>query len=105
MIRLIFPVLAGMALVSGTAMAAPGEARDGMAYHMQVATAASMAEKCTALERQADTAIKEHASAKKLGDAQMLRNAGNKMCAGNNKAEGIKKFQAALRDLGVKPQY
>jgi hypothetical protein len=106
MIRHIIPVLASVVLISGAAMATTrGDPREGKSHRMQIAATTSMAEKCTALERQADTALKEHGSAKNLADAKKMRDEGSKLCASDKKADGVKKFEQALRDLGVKPQY
>jgi len=103
--RIAIPVAVGASLLAGAAMAAgPMGDRDNNTGRLQYA-AVSMAEKCMSLDRQAMTAIKDHASAKKITEAKKMHEEGSKLCAGSNKDQGIKKLEQALRELGVKPQY
>jgi len=60
-------------------------------------------ERCTALESQFDTEIKAHAGAKKASAAKTLRQRGGQLCAAGKPADGVKKLEQALNDIGVKP--
>jgi hypothetical protein len=103
--RIAIPVVVGASLLAGAAMAAgPMGGKHSNSGRLQYA-AVSMAEKCTSLEHQTVTAIKDHALAKKITEAKKMHEEGSKLCAGDKKVEGITKLEQALRDLGVKPQY
>ena len=105
--RIAVPVVVGISLIAGASLAAGLKSHDeGKPGNWQYAVAASMAEKCTALGQQTATAIKEHASSKKIAEAKKMQGEGSQFCASaDKKAEGVKKYEQALRDLGVKPQY
>ncbi len=105
--RIAVPVVASLTLLAGAAMAATSHGGDDrqLGQYRQVAAMTSMAEKCTSLEQQTATAIREHASAKKIADAKKMHAQGSKLCASDKKDDGVKKLEQALRDLGVKPQY
>jgi len=105
--RIAVPVVVGISLLAGATLAAGPRGHDDRdASRLQYAAAASMAEKCTTLGQQTATAIKEHASAKKIADARKMLSQGGTLCASSDKkADGIMKYEQALRDLGVKPQY
>lgn len=105
--RIAVPVVVGISLLAGATLAAgPKSHEQDNASRLQYAAAASTAEKCTSLGQQTATAIKEHASSKKIADARMLNTEGSKLCGTSGKqADGIMKYEQALRDLGVKPQF
>ena len=62
-----------------------------------------LADRCSALEAQFDTAITTHGTAAKAAAAKSLRTKGATLCNTNKQASGIKNLQQALKDLGVKP--
>ena len=70
------------------------------------AMAATMtpAQQCTALQKQFDQEIIKHGSAAKAGAAKELRVDGAKLCTAGKATDGVKKLEAALNDIGVKPQ-
>ena len=70
------------------------------------AMAATMtpAQQCTALQKQFDQEIIKHGSATKAGAAKELRADGAKLCTAGKSTDGVKKLEAALNDIGVKPQ-
>lgn len=104
--RIAVPVVASIALLAGAALAAsPSSPATGdIGKRPQYAAADMAAQKCTKLEQQTATAIKEKASAKKIAAAKKMYEDGSKLCAANKQAEGVKKLEQALRDLGVKPK-
>jgi hypothetical protein len=63
------------------------------------------AQKCTALEKQFDGAIKTHGTAAKAPDARTLRADAGGLCTSGKAEDGVMKLQQALNDIGVKPQY
>lgn len=63
----------------------------------------SPADRCLFLEQQFDQQITKHATAPKVARAKALRSEGAKMCQSGNHALGIRKLEAALKDIGVKP--
>ena len=71
------------------------------------AFAASMtpAQQCTALEKQFDQQITKHTTSAKFVTAKSLRSDGGKLCLSSNPADGVKKLEQALNDIGVKPAY
>lgn len=69
------------------------------------AAATTPAAKCTALEKQWDQVITQHANAPKVATARTLHDEGVKMCTAGKAADGVKKLEQALNDIGVKPQY
>jgi hypothetical protein len=60
-------------------------------------------ERCDTLQQQLDHAIIQHARAKRAAQARALRKKGEKFCAGNSQAQGIRAYATALKLLGVKP--
>jgi len=62
-----------------------------------------LADRCSALEAQFDTAITTHGNAAKAGAAKTLRTKGGTLCNANNQKMGIRNLTQALKDLGVKP--
>lgn len=63
------------------------------------------AQQCTKLERQFDAAIKKHANDPKVADAKQLRSNGGDLCkSADKKADGVKKLQEAITDIGLKPR-
>jgi hypothetical protein len=81
-------------LAAGALMAVSGSA---------FAATTSPAKQCTTLEHQFDNAIKKHASAPKAAEAKQARADGGDMCKSGKAADGVKKLQEAIRDLGLKP--
>ncbi|MGE0116784.1 MAG: hypothetical protein AB7S71_14685 [Dongiaceae bacterium] len=71
------------------------------------AFAASMtpAQQCTALEKQFDQQITKHTTSSMFGTAKTLRTDGGKLCLSGKSADGVKKLEQALNDIGVKPAY
>jgi hypothetical protein len=65
----------------------------GMTPHME----------CISLEKQFDTAIKNHVSAARAAEARSLRSDAGKLCASGKSSDGIVKLQHAFEDLGVIP--
>lgn len=57
---------------------------------------------CTALQGRFDTAIKTHQSNPGAAKAKDLRAEGGKLCAAGKTAEGVKKLEEALGDIGQK---
>lgn len=101
--RLLVPAILGALLLSAPAMAGStygNSAQKGI----QKAAAMTPAQKCKALEKQFDKAIKRHAKAAKAADAKAMRTEGGKLCASGKQADGIAKLEGALKDLGVKPR-
>jgi hypothetical protein len=70
------------------------------------AMAATMtpAQQCTALQKQFDQEIVKHGTAAKAGEAKILRTDAGKLCTSGKDADGVKKLEQALNDIGVKPQ-
>lgn len=63
------------------------------------------AQQCTKLEKQFDAAIKKHANDPKAADAKQARADGATMCKSTDKqADGVKKLQEAVTDIGLKPR-
>lgn len=61
-------------------------------------------QQCTALQKQFDQAIVTHGSAAKAGEAKTLRTEAGNLCKAGKAADGVKKLESALNDIGVKPQ-
>ena len=57
---------------------------------------------CTALQTRFDAAIKTHQSSPGAAKARDLRAEGGKLCAAGKTAEGVKKLEEALGDIGQK---
>jgi alanyl-tRNA synthetase len=70
---------------------------------LKTESAQKLADRCAALETQFDQAITGHGTAAKAATAKQLRTTGATLCSSNKQANGIKKLQQALKDLGVKP--
>ncbi|MFM9844699.1 MAG: hypothetical protein ACKVOI_17200 [Dongiaceae bacterium] len=70
------------------------------------AMAATMtpAQQCAALQKQFDQEIVKHGTAAKASEAKTLRTEAGKLCASGKEADGVKKLEQALNDIGVKPQ-
>jgi hypothetical protein len=102
--RSIVPVVLGVAMLSTPVLAAGNYAAPTTKANPQVAMAMSQSEKCTALQKQFDEAIKMHESAAKVADAKMMRADGAKLCASGKHSEGITKLETALKDIGVTPK-
>ena len=86
-----------LVLTAGVMLAAGGAA----------ASAATLtpAQQCTKLEKQFDAAIKTHGTAAKAADAKQARTDGGDLCkSADKKADGVKKLQEAVTDLGLKPR-
>ena len=84
-------------LLTAGAMLAAGSA----AY----AATLTPAQQCTKLEKQFDGAIKKHANDPKAADAKQARTDGGDMCkSADKKADGVKKLQEAITDIGLKPR-
>ncbi|MET1027402.1 MAG: hypothetical protein ABWY00_09555 [Dongiaceae bacterium] len=82
-------------LAAGAMLAASGSAF----------AATTPAQQCTTLEKQFDAAIKKHATAPKAADAKTARSAGGDLCkSSGSAADGVKKLQEAVKDLGLKPR-
>lgn len=63
------------------------------------------AQQCTKLEKQFDAAIKKHAADPKAADAKQARTDGGNLCKSTDKqADGVKKLQEAVGDIGLKPR-
>ncbi|HVJ42684.1 MAG TPA: hypothetical protein VM639_14375 [Dongiaceae bacterium] len=84
-------------LTAGAMLAAGGAA----AY----AATLTPAQQCTKLEKQFDAAIKKHANDPKAADAKQARTDGGDLCkSADKKADGVKKLQDAVTDIGLKPR-
>src|SRR6266404_3279991 len=78
-------------LTAGAMLAASGAA---------FAATLTPAQQCTKLEKQFDSVIKKHAT-----DAKAARAEGGDLCkSADKKADGVKKLQEAVTDLGLKPR-
>ncbi|MDY0881660.1 hypothetical protein ACFPL7_18895 [Dongia soli] len=84
-----------LVLAAGALMAISGSA---------FATTTTPAKQCATLEHQFDTAIKKHANAPKAADAKQARTEGGDMCKSGKQADGVKRLQEGIRDLGLKPR-
>jgi hypothetical protein len=83
-------------LTAGAMMAASGAA---------YAATLTPAQQCTKLEKQFDAAIKKHGTDAKAADAKQARTDGGTMCKSTDKqADGVKKLQEAVTDIGLKPR-
>ena len=102
--RLIVPAILGALLLSMPAMAGGMSSTTMSAPATQKAASMTPLEKCSALERQFDAAIKQHESATKAVDAKNLRVEGSKLCLTGKEGEGIAKLESALKDIGVTPK-
>jgi hypothetical protein len=69
------------------------------------AASVTPAQQCTALEKQFDQQITKHTTSAKFATAKALRTDGGKLCLGGKPADGLKKLEQALNDIGVKPVY
>lgn len=69
------------------------------------AASTTPAQQCTALEKQFDKEITKHASSAMAASARTLRTDGGKLCHSGKSADGVKKLEQALNDIGVKPAY
>ena len=104
--RLIVPAVLGALMLSTPIMAATPTRHSDRSELPRAQMAATMTplEKCSALERQFDIAIKQHESATKAVDAKNLRIEGSKLCFAGKQSEGIAKLESALKDIGVTPR-
>lgn len=76
-------------------------AASGAAY----AATLTPAQQCTKLEKQFDGAIGKHGTDAKAADAKTARADGGTMCkSADKKADGVKKLQEAVTDIGLKPR-
>ena len=62
------------------------------------------AQKCTALKKQFDQAIKTHEKAPKANEAKTMRTEGGTLCTSGKEADGVAKLEQAIKALGVKPK-
>ena len=62
------------------------------------------AQQCSALQKQFDQEIVKHGTSAKAGEAKTLRTEAGKLCVSGKDADGVKKLEQALNDIGVKPQ-
>lgn len=65
--------------------------------------ALTRSERCRILSRQVDEALETHAAASQAASAKALQKKGNRFCANNKHAQGIRALANALKLLGVKP--
>lgn len=99
-------LLAAVALAASVAFAGTSDLKQSNRHptgEIKVAAAVDSAARCTALESQFDGAIKTHESAKKAAAAKTLRQEGGQLCASGKAAQGVKKLEQALNDIGLKP--
>ena len=68
-----------------------------------LAATTTPAQQCTALEKQFDQQIVNHATAAKAAEAKTLRTEAEKLCYSGKAPDGVKKLEQALNDIGVKP--
>lgn len=61
------------------------------------------ADTCASYAKQLDDAISTHANAPKLEDAKKDKTDGDAACGANKYSQGVKKYRAGLKALGVKP--
>jgi hypothetical protein len=69
-----------------------------------MAATVTPAQQCTTLQKQFDQEIIKHGTAAKAGEAKTLRADAGTLCKSGKDADGVKKLQQALNDIGVKPQ-
>ncbi len=67
------------------------------------AAAAGRTELCARLSRQVDAAILQNPKAPQVAAARALQRRGDRLCAIQKQAQGIRKHANALRLLGAKP--
>jgi len=85
-----------LVLTAGAMLAASGAA---------YAVTLTPAQQCTKLEKQFDASIKKHANDPKAADAKQARTDGGTLCKATDKqADGVKKLQEAVTDIGLKPR-
>lgn len=103
--RMIVPAILSAVMLS-TPVLAGGNYGTAMpsTQHTQKAAAMTSAEKCTALQKQFDDAIKTHGKAQKATEAKTMREEGGNLCTSGKADEGVAKLETALKDLGVKPK-
>jgi hypothetical protein len=68
------------------------------------AAAATPAAQCESLQKQFDTAAAANGSNPNLSKAKSAATEGEKLCKNGKPADGAKKLQHALKELGVKAQ-
>ncbi len=106
--KLLIPSLLSAALLAGPAFAATGgSAKTAPPSPTKPAihyVALNPTQKCSVLEKQFDTAFKTHDKAAKAADAKMLRADGGALCASGKQADGARKLEQALQEIGVAPQ-
>jgi hypothetical protein len=86
-----------LVLTAGAMLAASGTA--------YATTTLTPAQQCTKLEKQFDSSIKKHATDPKVADAKQARTDGGTLCKSTDKqADGVKKLQEAVTDIGLKPR-
>jgi hypothetical protein len=69
-----------------------------------MAATMTLAQQCSALQKQFDQEIVKHGTAAKAGEAKTLRAEAGKLCVSGKDADGVKKLEQALNDIGMKPQ-
>ena len=103
--RIIVPAVLSAVLLSAPVLAASnyGTSTKPTSHALQT-VAMTSAEKCTALQKQFDQAIKTHDKAPKANEAKTMRTEGGNLCASGKQADGAAKLEQAIKALGVKPK-
>lgn len=102
--RMIVPAVLAAVMLGTPVMAANYSTTAAPAQATQKAADMTPVQKCSALEKQFDAAIKTHSKVAKVSEAKTMRADGGKLCASGKQADGIVKLDQALKDLGVTPK-
>ena len=102
--RLIVPAILSAVVLSAPVLAASTDKAGHPPAAMERAAAVNAADRCTALQKQFDTAMKKHEMSKMAGEAKTMREDGGKLCTAGNVDQGIAKLEMALKNIGVKPK-
>jgi hypothetical protein len=89
----LIAALAALTLAASPALAA-GKSKPSTKY---------TADTCASMAKQLEDAIGTHAGSPKLDQAKKLKTDGDQACAASKYRDGVRKYQAGLKDLNVKP--
>jgi len=105
MTRWIVPAALSLTLLGAPVLAAgPNAGTMPVKGAKQTATMMTPAQKCSALEKQFDAAIKKHGKADKAAEARTMRTQGGELCANGKRGDGVARLESALKGIGVKPK-
>jgi hypothetical protein len=100
--RLVLALTAATIALSSAAFAATNQAPLASKPYIQVASM-TPEQKCTSLEQQWKKDSVAQKGTANFATAEKLADEGTKLCSSNKPTQGIEKFDAAFKDIGIKP--